>query len=101
MSQPAIPICQGTTRNGTPCGSPALRGKPYCYFHAPGRPALHRARSTRTPLPLPPLDNHDAIQTALGHIITGLAADRMDPKSATAALYAIQCALQSLKLHRP
>ncbi|HEX8814262.1 MAG TPA: hypothetical protein VF753_02065, partial [Terriglobales bacterium] len=33
QAQPAPRRCAKRRTNGIPCGSPALRDKPYCYFH--------------------------------------------------------------------
>ena len=38
------PRCGARTRNGNPCGAPAIRGKARCRMHggkSPGRPVIH------------------------------------------------------------
>src|SRR5271163_3700353 len=61
-----VPECQHMKPVGGKCGSPALKGKAWCYFHSPER--LRPVRSTRVRyfLELPMPDSRAAVQFHLG-----------------------------------
>jgi len=94
--------CEHIKTNGIRCGSPALRGEPFCYFH-------HRARRDfpRRPEPVPVVaapaldipfpEDADAIQYALGKVMYGLLNGMIDHKTAGLMLYALQTASGNLK----
>ncbi len=86
------PECRHIKTSGGKCGSPALRGQPYCYFHA-----RLRERAARSPLPyealqLPPLEDRASIQVAISDVVQALAGHTLDPKRAGMILYALQIA---------
>ena len=92
-----IPTCQHIKADGVACGSPALRGQPFCYFHNEWR-----TRSPRRPVPRPKhppaicvTTRHD-IQHALNHVLRGLLAGYIGPHRAALALNAIQLASTNL-----
>jgi len=88
-----IPQCQHIRASGMRCGSPALRGKSHCHYHA-----LHlRAESQKNP-PLPVPEDAASIQLALHQVIRGVANGRFDRKQAALLLYALQIAQTNLKL---
>jgi hypothetical protein len=96
--------CEHIKVNGEFCGSPALRGRNYCYFHLTyiGRPlradrvqAAAIAKSSAppvAPLELPPLEDADSIQMALMQVIDAVLHSRLDNKRAGLVLYALQTA---------
>jgi len=100
--------CDHVKTNGEFCGSPALRGRNYCYFHLTyiGRRlraervhAQAKAKSpeaTVVPLELPPLENADSIQVALMQVIDAILHNRIDTKRAGLVLYALQTASSNL-----
>ena len=86
--------------NGSKCSAPALRDKPYCYFHT--RLHVFAARPPLTPyesLKLPVLEDRSAIQVALAQVpITAVhsvtltpAGDELGPETRTCP-YPFKCA---------
>ncbi|HXE89915.1 MAG TPA: hypothetical protein VNK82_03030 [Terriglobales bacterium] len=85
-----IPTCHYIRTDGRRCGSPALRGQRFCYYH-------YEARRATVNLDIPPLEDGNAIQVALLDIIRALADDRLDSGKATALGYLLQTAAANLK----
>jgi hypothetical protein len=88
-----IPRCQHVRVNGTQCGSPALRGKRFCYFHA--RHQLKPAKDSA--FQFPTLEDANAIQVALMQVIRAIADNKIESKRAGLLLYALQTASCNLK----
>jgi len=89
--------CRHIMPNGTKCNSPALRGKPFCYFHT----RLHALtsappRAPEQPLKLPVLEDRSAIQIALAQIFDALGSNQLDPRRAGLFLYGLQIASQNV-----
>src|SRR3954462_8263051 len=75
--------CLHTKADGVRCGSPALPGKPLCYFH--GRPG--KAPRVNAPTPLPDMRNPlQMLRWAIHNLSTG----RIDTKAAGQIIYAVQ-----------
>ncbi len=102
MTASAIPRCHHVMLNGKQCGSAALRGQHFCYFHdglrrrlaaapgpIPGRPHLG--------LDLPPLEDGASVQVALMDVMRALIDDRIDSRKAALLLYGLQTASGNLK----
>jgi hypothetical protein len=96
--------CQHIKANGAQCGSPSLRRRHYCYFHE----GMHNERqriieqfeqdkSAERTFDVPILEDGNSIQIALMKIIQLLGAGRIDRKSATVMIYALQTAVSNLK----
>jgi hypothetical protein len=84
--------------NGSKCSAPALRDKPYCYFHT--RLHVFAARPPLTPyesLKLPVLEDRSAIQVALAQVLDSLGSAHLDPRRAGLFLYALQIASQNVE----
>jgi hypothetical protein len=87
---------------GQRCGSPALKGEYYCYFH-------HiKNRKTRilidpelTSMELPVIEDRATIFVALTAVIHRLAANTIDTRRAGQMIYALQTALQALPPPEP
>ena len=107
---------------GRRCGSPALSGQPYCYFHARSRTrhfppdtmptvihplnpdddqrqrdpmiAQYFAGTHSTPFifDFPTIEDRESIQVAASMIIAALGRDLVGPKRAASMLYALQVA---------
>jgi len=100
--------CEHVKSNGEFCGSPALRGRNYCYFHLTHigrrlRAERSQARAQATPpesaavqLKLPPLEDRNSIQIALMQVVDALLDNRIDTKRAGLVLYALQTASSNL-----
>ena len=98
------PTCNHLKEDGVYCGSPALRGLKFCYFHqrepkrAQQRAKLRR-RAEACELHFPPLNTRVDVQIALFDVMHALAADRIEPRRASALLFGLQQVSQHL--HNP
>jgi hypothetical protein len=101
--------CQHIKVNGVQCGSPALRRQRFCFFHKHFnderiRLATDTARASRPPakrpvmFTLPVLEDANSIQIALMQVMRLLLSGRIEHKTASLLLYALQTA--SANLHR-
>ncbi|HUK74136.1 MAG TPA: hypothetical protein VLV47_01545 [Candidatus Bathyarchaeia archaeon] len=100
--------CEHIKSNGEFCGSPALRGRNYCYFHLTHigrrlRAERSQARAQAGPaanavveLKLPPFEDANSIQIALMQVVDALLNNRIDSKRAGLVLYALQTASSNL-----
>lgn len=98
----SCPTCCHRKADGVLCGSPALHGHKYCYFHFhQRRDAMYGARARRRQsicrLALPPLDNFNDIQDVLSQLLAALASDTIDYRRATAMLSALRFASSELR----
>ena len=93
--------CEHIKSNGEFCGSPALRGRAYCYFHLTfvGR----RLRTQKQvmnmecpPLELPALEDANSIQLALMQVMDALIHGRISTKVSGQLLYGLQIASSNL-----
>ncbi len=94
-------ICEHIKSNGEFCGSPALRGRAYCYFHL-----TYLGRRLRTqkqvmnmqcpPLELPALEDANSIQLALMQVMDALIHGRVGTKISGQLLYGLQIASSNL-----
>jgi len=101
-----VALCRHIKTNGEFCGSPALRGRPYCYFHLTyiGRRlrAERQARAQTSPedavlaLHLPPFEDADSIQLSLMQVVDAILHNHIDRKRAGLVLYALQIASSNL-----
>ncbi len=95
--------CEHVKTNGHFCGSPALRGRNYCFFHIIdiGR----RLRLKRyfdhglqaPPIELPLLEDAASIQLALVQVTDALLKGTLDRKTAGLVLYSLQTASANLR----
>jgi len=91
----SCPSCNHRMPDGSFCGSPALRGQRFCYFHNPQQPAQrqlaqNRRRANTLRLNFPPLQTQEDVQIALWEVMNALTDDRMDPARAAALLFGLQ-----------
>lgn len=95
--------CEHVKSNGHFCGSPALRGRNYCYFHLTHigrqlRAEQHALRPGLEPfLELPLLEDAASIQLALMQVTNALLRGTLDPKRAGLVLYSLQTASINLR----
>ena len=91
-----VPQCHHIMPDSHQCGSPALRGQDYCYYHRPGRQPRTRPSRTRypglDPETLPSIDSPRAIQQTLSTVIQALAANTISLYQAQTMIYALQLA---------
>jgi hypothetical protein len=96
MSQPNVRSCTHIKVNGIPCGSPALRGERFCYYHqrvirgvrTPPRARLH---------PIAIIEDPQSIQFALMEVINALMRDTIDVKRANVILRALHIAVKNMQ----
>ena len=98
-----IKHCEHVKANGHFCGSPAMRGRNYCYFHM-----VHIGRQLRLeryashglqapPIELPLLEDAASIQLALMQVTEAMLHGTLDRKTAGLVLYALQTASSNLR----
>lgn len=80
--------CAHVRYNGSTCGCPALKGKPYCRFHCAARERKQQEAVV--------LEDAAALQLAIMRIVGDLETGDLDSKRATARLYALQLASSNL-----
>ncbi|MGA8938189.1 MAG: hypothetical protein WB439_03410 [Acidobacteriaceae bacterium] len=92
-----IQLCTHRFLDNHKCGSPALRGELYCYFHHPRRrPTSNRyERQSRRGFTLPTPRSQREVQDAIGQITERLASNKIDVNRASVLLYGLQLASQS------
>ena len=89
-----IRVCTHIKVNGVPCGSPALHGEVFCYFHQ------RMIRGVRTPTksrlhPIAFLENAEGIQASLMEIINALVRNTIDFRRAQLVLRALHIAVKN------
>jgi hypothetical protein len=89
--------CRHIHTDGNRCGSPCLRGEPFCYYHhttrrpiSPDALAARRAKQGTFALAAP--SDRLAIQVAIGEVLERIAANEIDTKRAGLLLYGLQIA---------
>jgi hypothetical protein len=97
-----VKLCRHVMEDGVYCQIPALRGRPYCYRHLRLRGQQMRiaraiAQRQSFQLLLPPLEDLNAVQSALVHVSAALAARLLDRHHAGPLLYALQQAASNLR----
>ncbi len=100
----SVRICNFPKPDGSPYGSPALRGKKFCYFHQRDRKRHQYAagvirRADVLGPRLPPMKSLDDIQLALDQVFIALVAQRVPQQRAGRVLFNLQQA--SLALRKP
>ena len=92
----AIRICTHIKVNGIRCGSPALHGEHFCYFHQ------RMIRGVRTPPqsrlhPMALLEDEESIQASLMEIINALVRNTIDLRRAQLILRALHIAARNTR----
>jgi hypothetical protein len=100
---PTPRTCDCVKPNGHFCGSLALRGRDYCYFHLTcvGRKLRAEKQHMMAAEPgfdLPPLEDINSIQVALMQVMDALVHHRIGTKVSGQLLYALQMATTNIKL---
>jgi len=103
MSSFNAPRCQHIKTSGTQCGSPALRDQRFCYYHRQSRPQDVEcyedwlASSHSGNITLPVFEDAHSIQFVIRQVTTMLLQQKIETKTASLALYALQIASANLK----
>ena len=100
LYHPNIHRCEHIKVNGTQCGSPAIRGNSFCYFHGRWR-EQHILLNTpgvkvRPSIDLPVLEDANSIQVAIMQVMSLLLAGQVEHKTAALLLYGLQIASGNL-----
>jgi hypothetical protein len=87
-------VCTHIKVNGVPCGSPALRGEIFCYFHQ------RMIRGVRTPPksrlhPIALIEDEHGIQASLMEVINALVRNTIDLRRAQLILRALHIAVRN------
>lgn len=98
----SCPICRHRKQDGVLCGSPALRGQKFCYFHYHQRhDAMYGARARRrhrtVRFDLPPLDTPRSIHDVLCQVVAALSSDTIDYQRAGVMISALRLASSELR----
>ena len=101
MSSLAAPRCRHIKVSGTQCGSPALRNKNFCFYHQQDRPMTVECYSegeyATGEIVLPVFEDAHSIQTVIRQVVQMVLQKRIERKTASLLLYALQIASSNLK----
>ncbi len=94
--QSSVRVCTHIKVTGVRCGSPALRGEQFCYFHQ------RMVRGVATPPnarlhPIALIESEEAIQASLMEVINALARNSIDLKRAELLLRALHIAVRNAR----
>ena len=94
--------CRHIKSNGCKCHSPALKGKPYCYYHIRVHKFAHNASNPPAPfeqkdMQIPFLEDRGAVQIALSEVVSALASHHIEFKRAALMIYVLQVASSNAK----
>jgi hypothetical protein len=101
MSSSAAPRCRHIKVNGTQCGSPALSHKNFCFYHQQDRPLKVECYSegpyAAGEIALPLFEDAHSVQTVIRQVVQMVLQKRLERKTASLLLYALQIASSNLK----
>jgi hypothetical protein len=101
MSSQAAPRCRHIKVNGTQCGSPALRNKNFCFYHQENRPWAIECYSdgpdATGEITLPYFEDAHSVQAVIRQVVQMVLQKRLERKTASLLLYALQIASSNLK----
>src|SRR6266436_3497213 len=93
--------CRHIKVNGTQCGSPALRNKIFCFYHQNDRPRPLPCYSdieyATGEITLPFFEDAHSIQAVIRQVVQMVLQKRLEQKTASLLLYALQIASSNLK----
>lgn len=101
MSSNAAPRCQHIKVSGIQCGLPALRKKTFCFYPQQNRPLTVECYSdgpyATGEIALPVFEDAHSIQTVIRQVVQMVMQKRIERKTASLLLYALQIASSNLK----
>ncbi len=95
-------LCRHIHTSGHRCGSPALRGEPFCYHHHTTRSPAPRHRGVNPAhavFELPAIDDRAGVQFALAQVLARIATNQLDPKRSSQLLFGLLIASRNLPPH--
>jgi hypothetical protein len=96
---PSVKVCTHIKVTGVQCGSPALRGEQFCYFHQRMMRGVQIPTNCRLH-PIALVENEEAIQSSLMEIINALARNTIDFRRAELILKALYIAVKNSRRAR-
>jgi hypothetical protein len=97
-TKPLVDICQHIKDDGFRCGTPAVKGRPFCYYH--GRAHAHTPRIGERGYRAPLVETVESLQLIVTQVTEALGAGRITDKTAGKLLYAVQISSQLLKIKK-
>src|SRR6266853_6356591 len=101
MSSIAAARCQHIKVSGTQCGSPALRSKKFCFYHQQDRPiaveCYYDGPYALGEITLPFFEDAHSVQAVIRQVVQMVLQKRLERKTASLLLYALQIASSNLK----
>jgi hypothetical protein len=101
MSSFTAARCRHIKVNGTQCGSPALRNKIFCFYHHKDRPlpvpCFSDIEYATGEINLPFFEDAHSIQAVIRQVVQMVLQKRLERKTASLLLYALQIASSNLK----
>jgi hypothetical protein len=101
MSSFTAARCRHIKISGTQCGSPALRNKIFCFYHHKDRPLPVECYSdieyATGEINLPFFEDAHSIQAVIRQVVQMVLQKRIERKTASLLLYALQIASSNLK----
>jgi hypothetical protein len=94
--RPSVSICTHIKVTGVRCGSPALRGEQFCYFHQRMMRGVQIPNNARIH-PVALIENEEAIQASLMEVINALARNTIDLKRAELILRALHISVKNAR----
>ena len=86
--------CAHIKVTGVPCGSPALKGEQFCYFHQNAHRGVRRPKQSRLH-PIAMIEDEESIQYALMEVINALMRNTIDYKRANLIIRALHIAVKN------
>ena len=96
---PNVKVCTHIKVTGVRCGSPALRGEQFCYFHQRMLRGVQIPNNARLH-PIALIENDEAIQASLMEVINALARNTIDFHRAELILRALSIAVRNARRAR-
>jgi hypothetical protein len=101
MSSSAAPRCRHIEVSGAQCGSPAIRHKNFCFYHQQNRTITAECYSegkyATGEIDLPVFEDAHSVQNVIRQIMQMVLQKRIEQKTASILLYALQIASSNLK----
>jgi len=98
-AQPNVRTCTHIMVTGVRCGSPALRGERFCYFHQRMIRGVNTPPNSRVH-PIAFLENEESIQASLMEMVNALLRGTIDIKRGELVLRALNAAVRNCRRAR-
>ena len=92
----SAPRCAHIRSSGKTCGSPAMKGDEFCYYHSEARKIREAAEASTKPAEMPILEDRHGLQLAIMRVCTLLANDKIEERTARAIFDGLRLAQKTL-----